>query len=635
MSEKYIEFEGNKCIARLNELDITKKVIGGTNVIYNLRILRVDKDNVRCCVWNGVNVITATESCKIEDIARRLTNPKTNLIMDLAEVFGGDLPNDVMLRIRGACMQVQQKWLDSKYAQGEGFPDLPGFPLPEDRAKKIIIISDEDRELAKELLRNKDILNKIDNEIGKTVVGEVGTRLHLFVSYLQAYTKRYPQGTGQGESSSGKSWMFTNVLNFIPHENWRKTGRISKTALERMNLDEDIKIIYVMEGRGKDAATDSIRLSSSDDGGMDAWITNKETGEVDCLHMRGLSIFTTTTSTEIHHEDSTRNNLYGLDESIDQNGRVVKYENKEARYPDAYNEAFELVETDQIKNIWNAIRLLKKDIEVVVPYMPVMDDVLDITKCRIKRDNKRLIGFIMTLALLRQYQRRILEIDGNTILLISDIEDFRDALRLSDTILAKTYYNMDEHLTELYDIIKKLYTESVLSKKSEGIEDVGIHTNTISASLMLSKKILYRSAHWLSDHLNELVKNGILIEEWRMAEGNHPQGKYYRPIGSTDYKSIFKSTPADNILQDSIDSWIKETEENGIKKNKSVRWIEACDTEKYLDDLMEQEKINKNMAVSSGNGKSGKSGKAPINPEDQGLSRLSNSAESLINSEGK
>jgi len=559
--KSFVEFDENIAIAKLNNLN--GKEIGGNNVLYYLRVDKLDSKNITMGVWSFDKLMTRLESCRLGDFGRKITNKKNPMIQDLIDLFGGEeLPSDVDQKLKVACREIQERWLSPSKTGKPDFADSDGKHIVGGNDN----FSPERKERATELLLNPNILDIIDEELEVYIKGEVGTRLYLFLSFLQSFTPKYLQVRAEAESAAGKTWLFMNTLRVFPEESFKVVGRLSRTALERVNFDPSIKLLFIQEGRGGEAAADSIRLSSTSDGGMVALITDPNNiGEVREFRMRGLSIVTTSTSLIMHNEDSTRSIRINLDETIEQTKKVVAYEGYIAEYPIKIQEFFKLIDNDRVQTIKDAIRLLDQNIKVIIPFGSEVAKILDDSKLRIKRDFGKIIGHIETLAWLRQLQREILEINGEK-WVIATIKDFEDVVYLCEKHLTRTYFDMSDEQVKLFLLIKGLEREIEWNDR----KIVGVHTSMIADKVREQMKM--KSADWLSKRLNLLVDLGVVIKTWI---AQPPQGMnfgyYYRTISDLDYTSIFKERPLKENLEKRIEEWrteyIERSEKNGIKIN--------------------------------------------------------------------
>ena len=459
MDGENIAFEGDKAYFILNTLD-DDKVIGSNVVIYRLVGENLNNKRGEIHLWLE-NAITGSLICELqkftmESLSTKLlsrSEKKINLQSELFDhlVMTGILSEEEYMKaIKKIAISIMENW----YLQGKS--SKPHDPTVT-TVNILRSISQEEIREAVELLFNENILKIIDDEIGQVVIGENENRVYIFLSMIQSFTPEYPQITVIAESGIGKSFITNRVLDMLPDEIVYKAGRMSKTALEYASKIKGMKIIYVQESRGKAAAADSVRLSSSSDGGMKAVITNRDTGDVDEFIVPPLSFITTQTGIGMHHEDETRNTKVFLSSDLEQNKAVVESQGREAEFPIDLRRAMGIEQESKVRLINNAIRLLEKDINVIVPYETLVTTYLVKNKIRIKRDHKKLIGLIKAIALLHQAQREWVRLDED-VWIIANVEDLKRAIYYGETPLTQSYHNLDllgkELLNHLLDLIE-------------------------------------------------------------------------------------------------------------------------------------------------------------------------------------
>jgi uncharacterized protein YjgD (DUF1641 family) len=370
MDNENIAFEGDKAYFILNTID-DDKPIGSNIVIYRLVGENLNNKRGEIHLWleNAItgSLIKEHQKFTMESLSTKLlsrSDTKINLQTELYDhlVMTGLLSEeDYTNTIKKVALSIMENW----YLQGKKTEPVNSQISV---AKVLDQTSEEDIKEAIDLLFNPNILKIIDDEIGHIIIGENENRIYIFLSMIQAFTPEYPQITVIGESGIGKSYITNCVLSMFPNEIVYTVGRVSKTALERAIQIKDRKILYIQESRGKTAAADSIRLSSSSDGGMKALITNKETGEAEELIVPPLTLITTQTEVGMHHEDETRNTKVFLSSDLKQTERVVAHQGKEAEFPIDLRRAMGIEEISKVHIIRNMIRLLKKDMNVIVPF---------------------------------------------------------------------------------------------------------------------------------------------------------------------------------------------------------------------------------------------------------------------------
>jgi hypothetical protein len=187
--------------------------------------------------------------------------------------------------------------------------------------------------------------------------------------------------------------------------------------------------------------------------------------EVDCP----ACVLTTTTHDRIHPENSTRVFHLFLDQSKDQNTRVLQYlSRKESSYDEKNEKEIEgLIIIHQ-----NAQRLLKP-IEVKIPFLSYVEEAFPKDNTRCRRDFFRFICLIKAVAQIRQFQKKPQVLDGVEVF-YADIEDYRVAHYVGIRLLASTLAPVSDRAKELVPIILAFgegeFTRSDLRRNGKEME---------------------------------------------------------------------------------------------------------------------------------------------------------------------
>ena len=313
------------------------------------------------------------------------------------------------------------------------------------------------KQQAQELLEDPKLLYKISKDMEKWIVGEQQSRLLQFVLCVSCMSKRdYAFQIVSGESAGGKSWKTEHVLNYLPKEYYRKVGRLSKTSLEYLK-DQNFDLLWIQEQRGGKQASDSIRLSSIEDGGTKIWVTerNPDSGRFETHEYRvpGRSIITTTVNTNIDPQDLTRSWLFGVDETSTQTENIVNYQTEEAANPLEFKNALGLADPDLRPVVHEALRQLEWDYVVVVPFVENLKKFVNTQVLRTRRDFKKLIRLIRVVTLIHQKQRPSFTIKDKKFL-VSLPQDAYISLTLAWEIFQRTAMGLDQREQKVIDVLK-------------------------------------------------------------------------------------------------------------------------------------------------------------------------------------
>jgi len=329
--------------------------------------------------------------------------------------------------------------------------------------KKKPELTDEIKQQAEELLNDPLLLFRIKKDMDRRIVGEDEEKLLQLVLNASCQSKRdYAFQILAANSAAGKSYKTRHTLAYLPKEWYETVGRLSRTSLDYLG-DRDFQLLWIQERTGGKEAASSIRLSSIDDGGTKIWVTerNSETGQFETREytVPGRSVVTTTTSTKIDAQDLTRSWMLGVDESKEQTVSIHDYEAEEAATPLEFKEAMGIAEDDLRPVIQQALRQLRWDYVVIVPFAKQLKKLVDPTIVRSRRDLPKLIRLVRVIALLHQKQRTSFEKNGNAFL-VSYPEDLFIALRIAEKTFQRTAMGLDKREKQIIELLQKIQSST-------------------------------------------------------------------------------------------------------------------------------------------------------------------------------
>jgi len=294
--------------------------------------------------------------------------------------------------------------------------------------------STEEINYAKELLKDKDLFQKIITHIGN--IGYVGEEINKEVLYLAFTSRLLDEAIScviKGDSSSGKSSLVKAVLSLFPESSYKEFTSISPQSLYYMKeLDLSHRILVIFEAHGSEKADYPIRSSISE-GELRLLVTQKnqnsgnfESREI-VIPARGLSYCETTTKSKINPENQTR--LFDLytDCSEEQTRNILLAKSK-------------IVDKEKVESqnrIYKALQLLLEPYDVFIPYSEFLADSFPTKKVRARRDFIRFQNLIKSICILYQYQReRIIKFSKEY--LLASVQDYEIAYKIANIVLSQT-----------------------------------------------------------------------------------------------------------------------------------------------------------------------------------------------------
>ena len=308
-----------------------------------------------------------------------------------------------------------------EHCEGWREPETPETPAAPE-------MPEADKEAALAFLKSPGMFTQILADF--ETLGYTGEEMNKLLCYLAAISRKLDEPLSvmiQSRSAAGKSFLQDTVLSMIPEGDYIKYTRLTDQALfykESNSLAH--KILAVEELDGMNGAVYSIRAIQSSRKITIAY-TGKDaaTGKLcTCENtVEGpLSVFITTTKTDIDGETASRFVFLSIDESREMTERILVKQRK--NYTRAGIEA-KIEAAAVIAKHRNASRLLAP-LKVINPYA----DLLTFTShsLRARRDHVKYQNLILAIAYLFQHQREQITIEhgGKTlecvIATLSDIE---------------------------------------------------------------------------------------------------------------------------------------------------------------------------------------------------------------------
>ena len=303
---------------------------------------------------------------------------------------------------------------------------------------------------AERWLKDPKLLLLIKQALDINIVGDTKNKLTIALS---ASTRLLPEKLHlipKGGSGAGKNWEETMVLRLYP--NVLDITRITQRAadyLTDINLSD--YIIYVREMKGIEAANYSIRLLMTE-GHLTLLTVVKDpkTGKMKktIVRVKGWPVVhSTLTFGTMAPEMSTRTASLTLDESALQTREILRHQGDE--FATLFKKPF-----SEEEMIFRTINQTQTPIRVLVPYAPNLAEIFPADKIRIRRDFKKLVSVIKSVASYYRRQRFKLKLGEKTVV-IANMDDLRYAIVIFWDILAKSMTGIEKPLVKFYNKLKE------------------------------------------------------------------------------------------------------------------------------------------------------------------------------------
>lgn len=299
------------------------------------------------------------------------------------------------------------------------------------------ILKKEEQEEAENFLSSPDLLGRTNKLIGKSgMIGEENNRLLMYLIFTSRKQPHPLHVVSLGASGTGKTHLQEKIGELIPGEDKIEITTLSENAFYYFGQRElKNKLILIEDLDGAENSLYPLRELQSKKR-ISKTIAHKNTkGETRTIHLvveGPVAVAGCTTKEQIYEDNANRSFLIYLDESPQQDDRVMAYQRAiSAGKIDGVSErkATEL--------LCNAQRLLEP-IKIINPYAELLNIPKEVFKPR--RTNNHYLQFIEAVTFYHQYQREK-QVDKETgeEYIETTLEDVSEANKLlKETLLRKS-----------------------------------------------------------------------------------------------------------------------------------------------------------------------------------------------------
>ena len=288
---------------------------------------------------------------------------------------------------------------------------------------------------AEAFLKTPQLLERTNDLIGKSgVVGEEINRLIMFLIFTSRKRHQPLHIVCLGASGTGKTHLQEKVGELMPDEDRIEITTLSENAFYYFGQRElKNKLILIEDLDGAENALYPLRELQSKKR-ISKTIAHKNTkGETRTIHLvveGPVCVSGCTTREQIYEDNANRSFLIYLDESKEQDKRIMDYQRKiSARKinQEAENQAKELLQ--------NCQRILEP-IAIVNPFAELLNIPEEVLKPR--RSNNHYLQFIEAITFYHQHQRTP-KVDEETgeVFIETTLEDVEEANKLMKIILLR------------------------------------------------------------------------------------------------------------------------------------------------------------------------------------------------------
>lgn len=296
-------------------------------------------------------------------------------------------------------------------------------------------LTEQERQEAETFLQSENLLTRTNELIGKSgVIGEELNRLLMYLIFTSRKREQPLHVISLGASGTGKTHLQEKVGELMPEEDRIEITVLSENAFYYFGQRElKNKLILIEDLDGAENALYPLRELQSKKR-ISKTVAHKNTkGETKTIHLvveGPVSVSGCTTQESIYEDNSNRSFLLYLDESKEQDKRIMDYQ----RSLSAGN-----VNTESQRSAAELLRNCQRvlqPVKVINPYAELLELPIEVFKPR--RTNAHYLQFIEVITFYHQFQREQ-KTDESTgeVFVETTLEDIENANKLLKEILLR------------------------------------------------------------------------------------------------------------------------------------------------------------------------------------------------------
>lgn len=432
----------------------------------------------------------------------------------------------------------------------------------QEQNKNIRVLTEAEKEEAIKFLQGKNLLQRTNDMIGRSgIVGEELNRLIMWLIYTSRKTVKPLHIISMGSSGTGKSHLQEKVGELIPEEDKIEITALTENAFyyfDKAALGHKLILIEDLDGIWK-ALYPLRELQSKQRISKTITIKDKN-GNTKTIHLKvygPVCIAGCTTKESIYEDNANRCFLIHLDETAEQDERVMDYQRKISA--GKINTANELKAKQLLQNVQSVLQ----PITVINPYAEQLKIPNEVFKKR--RTNAHYLAFIEVITFFKQYEReqKVDEATGE-IFIETTIEDIQEANQLMKEILLRKSDELNGATRNYFEELKQHLTKSNQSSfTSTSIRN--------QLRIPISSVKRYHAA---------LMDAGLI----KRVESRNTKAWHYEIISKEEYNQLQNSiaTALDealNKIKERLNSPTPAQSKSELRKRKPVRQLEEQPTE--------------------------------------------------------
>ena len=391
---------------------------------------------------------------------------------------------------------------------------------------------------AQAFLQSKNLTQTTNELLGKSgIVGEELNRTIMWYVYTSRKLNRPLHIVSFGSSGTGKSHLQEKVGELIPEEDKIEITTLTQNAFYYFDKDElGHKLILIEDLDGALSSLYPIRELQSKQR-ISKTVTIKDNkGNTRTIHLKvqgPVTVAGCTTQEMIYEDNANRSFLIYLDESKEQDEKVMHYQ----RLLSAGK--VDVQEEINIKEFLKNVQRVLKSIKIINPYAEYLHIPNEVFKPR--RTNAHYLGFIEAVTFYHQYQRtEEVNHDTGEIYIESTLEDIEIANGLIKEILLRKSDELNKATRTYFE-----YLKAWLKVRDE-------HDSSPTGGSQKGAFVLAEARKALNvSHGSQKRYMSILIDNHFIKKEKTKEGFVYTVTSYEDYKQLKQQveTILDNTLQ--------------------------------------------------------------------------------------
>ncbi len=314
------------------------------------------------------------------------------------------------------------------------------------------LLSKKERRSAMDFLKSKNLLEKTNKYIGKSgVIGEENNRLLMYLIFTSRKMDNPLHCISFGSSGSGKTHLQSSVAELIPSEDRLSLTSLSSNSFYYFKKDElkhKLVLIEDLDGAGdvlyplRELQTKKRITKSVVQKGIGGQ------GKTKNLTVEGpVSVGGCTTKESIYEDNSNRSFLLYINESEEQDERIMKYQRRMSAGK------VDVVEELMAEELLQNVQRLLKPVRVINPLAEHL--ILPKSVFKPRRTNAHYLQFIEAITFYHQHQRES-KFDQQTgeEYIETTLEDIRYANELLKPILLRKSDNLNGATRNYFERLK-------------------------------------------------------------------------------------------------------------------------------------------------------------------------------------